>query len=106
MFYSTLLCFFFFIVRRPPCSTRTDTLFPYTTLFRPIRGDRARLPLGAKAPRLAGQQGVDRQPHAAPPRGPNRIIAAPPRQTAAPIRSQRSGFAPSTAHSHSSAAAI
>src|SRR3546814_20313342 len=42
-----------------------------------ILGDRARLPLGAKAPRLAGQQGVDRQPHAAPPRGPNRIIAAP-----------------------------
>src|SRR3546814_9029750 len=23
--------------RRPPRSTRTDTLFPYTTLFRPIR---------------------------------------------------------------------
>src|SRR3546814_13709205 len=28
-------CFFFFLmVRRPPRSTRTDTLFPYTTLFR------------------------------------------------------------------------
>src|SRR3546814_1353180 len=25
---------FFLIVRRPPRSTRTDTLFPYTTLFR------------------------------------------------------------------------
>src|SRR3546814_1623090 len=25
---------FFFIIRRPPRSTRTDTLFPYTTLFR------------------------------------------------------------------------
>src|SRR3546814_4384875 len=24
----------FFIIRRPPRSTRTDTLFPYTTLFR------------------------------------------------------------------------
>src|SRR3546814_10074628 len=24
----------FFIIRRPPTSTRTDTLFPYTTLFR------------------------------------------------------------------------
>src|SRR3546814_7536244 len=22
------------MIRRPPCSTRTDTLFPYTTLFR------------------------------------------------------------------------
>src|SRR3546814_8971427 len=28
-------CFFFFLmIRRPPRSTRTDTLFPYTTLFR------------------------------------------------------------------------
>src|SRR3546814_7484880 len=26
--------FFFFMIRRPPRSTRTDTLFPYTTLFR------------------------------------------------------------------------
>src|SRR3546814_1184260 len=27
-------CLFFLIIRRPPRSTRTDTLFPYTTLFR------------------------------------------------------------------------
>src|SRR3546814_7050989 len=27
-------CFFFLMIRRPPRSTRTDTLFPYTTLFR------------------------------------------------------------------------
>src|SRR3546814_14226052 len=27
-------CLFFLMVRRPPRSTRTDTLFPYTTLFR------------------------------------------------------------------------
>src|SRR3546814_12414818 len=27
-------CFFFLRIRRPPRSTRTDTLFPYTTLFR------------------------------------------------------------------------
>src|SRR3546814_13672537 len=25
---------FFLMIRRPPSSTRTDTLFPYTTLFR------------------------------------------------------------------------
>src|SRR3546814_18794861 len=32
---SVLFCFFFFLmIRRPPRSTRTDTLFPYTTLFR------------------------------------------------------------------------
>src|SRR3546814_3819844 len=29
-----LLFFFFLMIRRPPRSTRTDTLFPYTTLFR------------------------------------------------------------------------
>src|SRR3546814_2029185 len=28
------LCVFFLLIRRPPRSTRTDTLFPYTTLFR------------------------------------------------------------------------
>src|SRR3546814_17222148 len=27
-------CFFFLMIRLPPRSTRTDTLFPYTTLFR------------------------------------------------------------------------
>src|SRR3546814_15246494 len=29
-----LSCIFFLMIRRPPRSTRTDTLFPYTTLFR------------------------------------------------------------------------
>src|SRR3546814_12511677 len=28
---------FFLMIRRPPRSTRTDTLFPYTTLFRSVR---------------------------------------------------------------------
>src|SRR3546814_12311867 len=32
-----LLYFFFLMIRRPPRSTRTDTLFPYTTLFRSRR---------------------------------------------------------------------
>src|SRR3546814_18300091 len=27
-------CVLFLMIRRPPRSTRTDTLFPYTTLFR------------------------------------------------------------------------
>src|SRR3546814_962812 len=43
--YSWFLCvlmiiylsiFFFLMLRRPPRSTRTDTLFPYTTLFRSV----------------------------------------------------------------------
>src|SRR3546814_15580398 len=29
-----MFVFFFLMIRRPPRSTRTDTLFPYTTLFR------------------------------------------------------------------------
>src|SRR3546814_16320301 len=35
MVYRSLdCCVFFLMIRRPPRSTRTDTLFPYTTLFR------------------------------------------------------------------------
>src|SRR3546814_2919678 len=37
MFSVSMLYFdwlFFLMIRRPPRSTRTDTLFPYTTLFR------------------------------------------------------------------------
>src|SRR3546814_19058998 len=32
-------CFVFLMIRRPPRSTRTDTLFPYTTLFRSLSQD-------------------------------------------------------------------
>src|SRR3546814_17577159 len=32
--YLFIVFFFFLMIRRPPRSTRTDTLFPYTTLFR------------------------------------------------------------------------
>src|SRR3546814_9601392 len=35
--------FFFLMIRRPPRSTRTDTLFPYTTLFRSHAGGDHRL---------------------------------------------------------------
>src|SRR3546814_16829341 len=36
--YLQYCCFtcFFLMIRRPPRSTRTDTLFPYTTLFRSL----------------------------------------------------------------------
>src|SRR3546814_10622277 len=36
------LCFFFLMILRPPRSTRTDTPFPYTTLFRSPNGLRPR----------------------------------------------------------------
>src|SRR3546814_6579549 len=38
LFVSMFLCFVFFLmILRPPRSTRTYTLFPYTTLFRSCR---------------------------------------------------------------------
>src|SRR3546814_20549179 len=74
------------MIRRPPRSTRTDTLFPYTTLFRsaaarlraadlrPRRqgavGDRSgAAPAGARAPRLrlaAGPRDLWRRLHVPP----------------------------------------
>src|SRR3546814_12180704 len=47
--YSIML-FFFLMIRRPPRSTRTDTLFPYTTLFRSShRKQEAVMPRGDKS---------------------------------------------------------
>src|SRR3546814_6322036 len=46
------------MIRRPPRSTRTDTLFPYTTLFRST--DRRELQLGAAA-RGAQRGGIEHQ---------------------------------------------
>src|SRR3546814_10378344 len=47
------------MIRRPPKSTRTDTLFPYTTRFRSRRRDRPaarRKPRRRAAPRRAGRR--------------------------------------------------
>src|SRR3546814_17940189 len=44
----SIVFFFFLMIRRPPRSTRTDTLFPYTTLFR------SRPPHGMHDPRWPG----------------------------------------------------
>src|SRR3546814_10190324 len=42
------------MIRRPPRSTRTDTLFPYTTLFRSSRGNHSAAcsGLSARGPRV------------------------------------------------------
>src|SRR3546814_4774297 len=45
---------FFLMIRRPPRSTRTDTLFPYTTLFRSLILTTA-LNLAPRIRRLTGQ---------------------------------------------------
>src|SRR3546814_12639588 len=42
MFTIDFIFFFFLMIRRPPRSTRTDTLFPYTTLFRSVGPQDAR----------------------------------------------------------------
>src|SRR3546814_16015264 len=36
MIIISTVCVFLLMIRRPPRSTRTDTLFPYTTLFRSL----------------------------------------------------------------------
>src|SRR3546814_20550405 len=46
--------FFFLMIRRPPRSTRTDTLFPYTTLFRSALGGVDQAGNDADQRRLAG----------------------------------------------------
>src|SRR3546814_5693299 len=48
--------FFFLMIRRPPRSTRTDTLFPYTTLFRSCRLMNSSAPT-TKPARRAGANG-------------------------------------------------
>src|SRR3546814_5307358 len=40
------------MIRRPPGSTRTDTLVPYTTLFRSIRIENVYIPAGGETPDL------------------------------------------------------
>src|SRR3546814_3700040 len=42
--HSFFYLFFFLMIRRPPRSTRTDTLFPYTTLFRSDHVDEVPVP--------------------------------------------------------------
>src|SRR3546814_20899858 len=49
------------MIRRPPRSTRTDTLFPYTTLFRSVRTARRE----AGAEHDVGGAGHDRTHHRA-----------------------------------------
>src|SRR3546814_12436433 len=73
------------MIRRPPRSTRTDTLFPYTTLFRsprPPPGHAGRHPrpvlLPARRDRCAGQGSGTAAP---PPRvGPGAGAEAPARR--------------------------
>src|SRR3546814_14389705 len=69
LLYVSFMCdFFFLMIRRPPRSTRTDTLFPYTTLFRSM----VRAVDGATVPAT----GEIEDPHDLLPRRASRISAA------------------------------
>src|SRR3546814_17664594 len=48
VFLCVLCWFFFLLIRRPRVSTRTDTLYPYTSLFRSLSrvGDGGCVPVG------------------------------------------------------------
>src|SRR3546814_10078490 len=50
---------FVLMIRRPPRSTRTDTLFPYTTLFRSHAGRGLRHPPGRVFPRSGQERAAD-----------------------------------------------
>src|SRR3546814_20467578 len=81
------------MIRRPPISTRTDTLFPYTTLFRSLfrRQDQAVSPglpdrpgrhpgpfrRGQQAASVAGGDKIARLVLAEQPRGQRGIAAGP-----------------------------
>src|SRR3546814_12948627 len=66
--FSCTSSIFFLMRRRPPRSTRTDTLFPYTTLFRSQEDHASRC-----GPRLRlGRGGVGDQQSFDGPRGPLR----------------------------------
>src|SRR3546814_4302351 len=67
MYWVVLWCFFFLRIRRPPRSTRTDTLFPYTTLFRRTCAAPPE-PVGADCQRYQGKN----KPWPAPVTGPIR----------------------------------
>src|SRR3546814_12321663 len=51
---------FFLMIRRPPRSTRTDTLFPYTTLF---RSELFEAPSGSSTPHYGAERGSRKRQH-------------------------------------------
>src|SRR3546814_5148474 len=62
MLHVLTLLLLFLMIRRPPRSTRTDTLFPYTTLFRSHQHGQGRLGDFAARGRWLQVQGLDQAP--------------------------------------------
>src|SRR3546814_11427902 len=76
----TCVVVFFLMIRRPPRSTRTDTLFPYTTLFRSaFVGDlRDRRGFGAEGEAIARILDI----------GPGHHVAIPEQQRGADVEAR------------------
>src|SRR3546814_9485687 len=71
--------FFFIMIRRPPRSTRTDTLFPYTTLFRSsVRAKLLAVPSGSRANTQSQPINESTAPEIEPSPPPTITIFAPP----------------------------
>src|SRR3546814_17136187 len=78
-----MFSFFFLLVLRPPRSTRTDTLFPHTTLFRSLHAGRVEhrhrrveegeLALMRHGRRLGDMVVAGDRQHPAPGRGPGEV---------------------------------
>src|SRR3546814_19876482 len=79
--YFVQCVFFFLMIRRPPRSTHTDTLFPYTTLFRSLHRGAVR---AALARHLAGEE------RPLPPDLPHLLRAAGGRRGGARLRRRQS----------------
>src|SRR3546814_3169629 len=75
------------MIRRPPRSTRTDTLFPYTTLFRSGRGPgQAQAGSSSPSPAHPGRGGAAHIGELL--RGPTAFAAGPGSVTARPTHQQ------------------
>src|SRR3546814_8326143 len=78
MLCTSISVFFVLMKRRPPRSTRTDTLFPYTTLFRSLQalGPRQAVDLGIAQPQLLLARGIPDQGQPAAVIGEGNAVAA------------------------------
>src|SRR3546814_6733640 len=96
-------CFFFLMIRRPPRSTRTDTLFPDTTLFRSVRLGQVYAGPGHHRPSAAeqGQGHFQGRRAAAEVRRPQQA-ASPPDPDALPDGGHRDEPAPDRSEEHTS----
>src|SRR3546814_16260636 len=86
--------FFILMIRRPPRSTRTDTLFPYTTLFR------------SPGRRLLYREGRPRPFPDGPAPAPPREFARPRHEPAPAPQSRRSGEYPLRCARHPGAGSL